>query len=363
MKRALRAAVASATLLSAAATALSLVNLRHLRRPPTGGSSARISVLVPARDEANRIGPTLKSLRDLQGVTEVVVLDDNSSDGTADLVRAAGLRVIASSAEPPDGWLGKPWACQRLAEAATGEVLVFLDADVEVSPDAAIRAAAMLDDVDLVCPYPRQITSGWLQRLVQPLLQWSWLTFLPLAVAERSAHPLLSAGNGQFLAVRRAAYFDAGGHASVRAEVLEDLALVRRFKATGHTAAMADGTQIATCRMYSGGRDLVEGYTKSLHAAFGARTVALLAWMYLLPAAAVISSDRRTRVLAATGYLAAVAGRVAVAVRTGQRPRDAVMHPLSIVTLVALWARSLYAERRGSIMWRGRPVRSQATGS
>ncbi len=289
MRNLLRRAVASATVLSAAATALSLLNLRHLRRPPACGSTDRISVLVPARDEAARIGPTLDSLRGLVGVAEVLVLDDNSSDGTADLVRAAGLPVIESTDEPPDGWLGKPWACQRLAEAATGDVLVFLDADVQLSPDAATRAAAMLDQVDLVCPYPRQITSGWLQSLVQPLLQWSWLTFLPLAIAERSTHPMLSAGNGQFLVVRRAAYFDAGGHAAVRAEVLEDLALVRRFKAAGHTTAMADGTHIATCRMYSGQRDLVEGYTKSLHAAFGGGTVALLGWMYVLPAAAALS--------------------------------------------------------------------------
>lgn len=275
----------AAAVLCAAASTLSLVNLRHLRRPVVRDTGARISVLVPARDEADRIGPTLASLRALTGVAQILVLDDHSSDDTAGLVQAAGLQVIRSTDEPPAGWLGKPWACQRLAEAATGDILVFIDADVELAPDAARAAASLLHELDLVCPYPRQVTTGVLQRLVQPLLQWSWLTFLPLAVAERSSHPALSAGNGQFVAVRRDAYFAAGGHAAVRGQVLEDLALVRRFKATGHRVAMADGTQIATCRMYSGQRDLIAGYTKSLHDAFGVPTVALLGLMYVLPVA------------------------------------------------------------------------------
>lgn len=353
--RPLRAAVTLAGTLSAAATTLSLVNLRHLRTPASTTTAARISVLVPARDEADRIGPTLRSLRNLRGVEQILVLDDNSSDATADLVRAAGLDVVVGSQEPPPGWLGKPWACQRLADAATGDVLVFIDADVELHPGAALAAAAMLTDVDLVCPYPRQVTNGWLQRLVQPLLQWSWLTFLPLRLSETSPRPLLSAGNGQFLAVRREAYFAAGGHAGVRGEVLEDLALVRRLKASGHRVAMADGTHLATCRMYASDTDLATGYTKSLHAAFGPPVVLLLALMYVLPpAAALLSHDRRTRVAGLAGYAAAVTGRVAVARRTAQPVPDAAAHPVSIVALAALWVRSRTAHRRGTITWRGR---------
>lgn len=346
----------AAAVLCAAASTLSLVNLRHLRRPVVRDTGARISVLVPARDEADRIGPTLASLRALTGVAQILVLDDHSSDDTAGLVQAAGLQVIRSTDEPPAGWLGKPWACQRLAEAATGDILVFIDADVELAPDAARAAASLLHELDLVCPYPRQVTTGVLQRLVQPLLQWSWLTFLPLAVAERSSHPALSAGNGQFVAVRRDAYFAAGGHAAVRGQVLEDLALVRRFKATGHRVAMADGTQIATCRMYSGQRDLIAGYTKSLHDAFGVPTVALLGLMYVLPVAGLFSPDPPTRRRALGAYLAAVAGRAAVAARTRQPVVDVWAHPVSIVALGFLYGRSAVAARRSTITWRGRQV-------
>lgn len=338
-----------------AATALSLVNLRHLRQPqrPAPPTDRRISVLVPARNEATRIGPTLRSLARLEGVGQILVLDDNSEDDTAAVVRDAGIEVIGSHAEPPTGWYGKPWACQRLAEAATGDVLVFIDADVHLEPDAAVAAAQLLTDVDLVCPYPRQVTSGLLQRLVQPLLQWSWLSFLPLRLAETSSHPLLSAGNGQFLVVDREAYFAAGGHAVVRDAVLEDLELVRAFKRSGHRVAMADGTRISSCRMYSDDRELIDGYTKSLHDAFGPGTVALLILMYVLPAVAAITSSR-LRPVGLLGYAAAVAGRMAVARRTEQPVLDALCHPLSVIALAGLYTGSVRAHRRGRITWRGR---------
>lgn len=353
--KALRVAVMAAAAGCAAATALSWLNLRHLRRPDRATTDARISVLVPARDEADRIGPTLRSLRDQVGVHEVLILDDNSSDATADLVRSAGLGLICSTEDPPPGWHGKPWACQRLAQAASGDVLVFLDADVELTPDAAVRAAALLDDVDLVCPYPRQEVHGWLQQLTQPLLQWSWLTFLPLRLAERSTRPSLSAGNGQFLATTSRAYWQAGGHEAVRDDVLEDIGLVRAFKAAGLRTAMADGTDIATCRMYNDGRQMLDGYTKSLHAAFGPPVVALLNFLYVAPVIAMLGSrDRTTRLLGLSAYTAAVVGRLLVAGRTRQSLVATFAHPASIASVSAIYIRSVRAHRRGTITWRGR---------
>ena len=353
--RPLRTAVAAAAVTCAAASVLSWINLRHLRRPDRTSTDARISVLVPARDEQDRIGPTLDSLRAQVGVHEVLVLDDNSSDATADMVRRAGLPLLESDGEPPEGWYGKPWACQRLAEAATGDVLVFIDADVELAPDAALRAASLLDRADLVCPYPRQEIRGRLQSLVQPLLQWSWLTFLPLHVSERTTEPSLSAGNGQFLAVRTDAYWAVGGHAAVRAEVLEDIALVRTFRAAGLSTAMADGTHIAVCRMYPDDRAMLDGYSKSLHAAFGAPVVAFLNFAYVLPVVAALTTrDRATRTWGLLAYSCAVAGRLLVAGRTGQSTVAAFAHPASIAALTVLYLRSVRAHRRGALTWRGR---------
>src|SRR5205807_5961315 len=132
----------------------------------------------------------------------------------------------------PSGWLGKPHACWHLARAATGTVLVFVDADVVLAPDAVAGAVSLLRNEGLafVSPYPRQLAGSWLERLVQPLLQWSWLAFLPLRLAERGHRPSLANANGQLLVVDTAAYRRAGGHASVRAEVVDDVALARSLR-------------------------------------------------------------------------------------------------------------------------------------
>jgi glycosyl transferase family 2 len=368
---AVRGAAAGAVLL----TAHALLNLRLLRtpgcvRPHPRPDLALVSVLVPARNEAARISPCVEALRGQRGVAlELLVLDDGSTDGTADRVRTVAggdpqVRILEGKPLPP-GWLGKPHACAQLAEAARGEVLVFVDADVEVAPDGIAATVALLDEagLDLVCPYPRQRVDTLGERLVQPLLQWSWLSFLPLRLAERLPFPSLCAANGQLLACRVDAYWKAGGHEAVRDQVIEDIELGRAFKRAGLRVAIADGTNVATCRMYAGWEELRDGYTKSLWAAFGsprgaALTVGVLGWLYIVPAVAAVAGiarrDRAAAMGGLAGYVAGVAGRLACARRTGGRPLDALAHPASIATLSWLIARSLRHKATGRLHWRGR---------
>ncbi|MFZ1854245.1 MAG: glycosyltransferase family 2 protein, partial [Candidatus Nanopelagicales bacterium] len=318
MRPSFRSTVILATVASAALSAHSLVNAFLLRRTSTAARRPlarrtmpeRVSLLLPVRDERRHVGECVASLLRVEGVEEILVLDDGSTDGTAQLAAdqivgdsRARLMMSGHDDAPPAGWLGKPWACQRLADAAAGTVLVFVDADVRLKPDAVASAVALLRDrgLGLISPYPRQAADGVLPRLVQPLLQWSWLTFVPLRLSEASLRQSLAVANGQFLVVDADEYRRAGGHAAVRTEVIEDVAIARNLRAHGARTAVTDGSDLATCRMYQDGAELVEGYRKSLWAAFGSPTGALaatglLAFVYLLPPIAVVlGRDRTTR--------------------------------------------------------------------
>ena len=366
-----RALTWTTTLASVALTAHTLVNLRLLRSPPARPAppAERVGVLLPLRDEAHRVEPALRALiRALDQCrpdTTLTVLDDESTDGTADLVRrVAGqdprVTLVAGTPRPP-GWLGKPWACAQLAEVAIDStVLVFVDADVVVEPHAIAACVQQLREtgLSLVSPYPRQRAVTPAERLIQPLLQWSWLTTLPLRIAERSPRPSLAAANGQLLAVDAAAYRAAGGHAAVRAEVLDDLALLRAVKAAGGTGGVTDGTHLATCRMYDDWASLREGYTKSLWSAFGsppasAAAMGGLSLVYGWPFVAALGGSP----VGAIGYAAGVLGRVMVARRTGgQVLPDSLAHPVSIGLLAWLTAQSWRGRRRRTLTWKGRQL-------
>lgn len=368
-----RAFVVTGSALACLGAAHQLANSRLLRRPPSDPSDvgASVSLLVPARDEAHRIASTIRSLLAQRGLAdaEVLVLDDGSTDGTADVVRevAGGdprLRVLVGT-DPPPGTLGKPHACAQLAAAARGEVLVFVDADVVLAPHAVAAAIAVLRGprpLDLVSPWPRQVATGLSGRLVQPLLAWSWMTTLPLRIAERSTRPSMAVANGQFLVMDADALTRAGGWESVSGEVLDDISLARAIRAAGGRTGVADGSGIATCRMYSSGAELRDGYRKSLWAAFGSpvgavAVGAVLAVVYVLPAAAALTGSR----IGALGYAAAVAGRMSAArwsgLPDGRTPvGDAAAHPLSVLVLLGLLASSWRGRANRSLHWKGRAL-------
>ena len=155
-----------------ALTGHTVVNAALLRRPPRAAiTTKRVAVLLPLRDEAERVAPCLAALLAQRGVPHLTihVLDDGSTDGTADVVAAAGLKAVTGAPLPP-GWLGKPHACQQLADAAQdAEVLVFLDADVVLEPDAvagAVVAAGAVVSRDVPA---RTLVAGVPAQVVKPV--------------------------------------------------------------------------------------------------------------------------------------------------------------------------------------------------
>ena len=376
----IRTATRIGSLLAIGITAHTAWNLRHLvsLKPADSYTSVneKVSILIPARNEEGHIERTVLSALAQQGLNdfEVIVLDDGSTDATASIVKSIAnphLQLMHGNDEPPPpGWLGKPYACARLSSHATGSVLVFLDADVELHPTSIAHCIGLLrgEGFDLVAPYPKLLAEGWFERLVQPLVVWSWVSTVPLAWAISSQRPSLSAANGQLLVFNEVAYRSINGHASVADNVLEDIGLMRAVRSNGGRAITVDGSRIAACRMYSSTAEVIDGYSKSLWVAFGgpvgsAAVVGTLAAAYVLPFTAMFLAPRGPdRKWAAAGVLAGVAGRALVASRTGARVfPDALAQPASIAAFAGLNALSWWRHKRGTNAWKGRAVTAKVT--
>jgi GT2 family glycosyltransferase len=324
----------------------------------------KVSVLVPARDEAENLHRTLPHLLALDYPRlEILLLDDRSTDGTADVAEEIGrgsrtLRVLGGT-EPPPGWVGKNWACHQLSEAATGDVLLFCDADVEASPAAIRRTIALMQThrAGAATAIPRQRLDGWMQAAVVPVIvQLPVAAMLPLRLVPIIRSPSLSMANGQWLAFSRSAYDMMGGHEGVRDEVLEDVALGRRVKACGERLVVCAAPSLLAVRMYGAAATMREGFRKNLYPLLGGRrasfvaVLALLSIAWLYPFAGALRGTP-----AALVPLALLAGvRIAGALLFRQGWRTVVLHPAGALLAAVLAVQSWLGHERGRVRWKGR---------
>ena len=241
----------------------------ELLSPNTGGRRS-ISVLIPARDEERGIAACVESVLVSRYVElEVIVLDDHSTDRTADIVRAIAARdprLRLETAPPlPDGWCGKQAACFALSKLARHDILTFLDADVRLEPDALARMVLFQEEcgASLVSGFPRQKTITFLEELLIPLIHWLLLSFLPLWAMRRYRWSAFGAGCGQWFLTTRSAYEQVGGHAAVKSSLHDGLTLPRAYRRAGFMTDLCDATNLATCRMYHSNRAVWFGLAKN----------------------------------------------------------------------------------------------------
>jgi glycosyltransferase involved in cell wall biosynthesis len=305
------------------------------------------------RNEEENVEGCIKSVMnsELLETSRVFVLDDGSSDSTSQLISQFKVEKLTGT-PPPAGWLGKVWACHNLAQSGSGKYLVFIDADVRLHPYAIASAITKMNKFgwDFISPYPRQISGSLLEKLIQPLLQWSWLASVPLRITEKFPNRSMTIANGQFFIVKRTAYNTSGGHAAIPDEVLDDLELARLLISKGFKGGVADGSAVASCRMYKSNSQLIDGYTKSLWKAFGGRTGTAVAILLLFFTG--ISPYLGIGAPASFIFLS----RVLAAIKTRSNPAYAFLHPISIVILLYLITLSSARKSRGTLIWRGRTI-------
>ncbi len=355
--------------LAALPLALAADNLRRYRTPAPATGGAELAVLIPARNEERNIESAVQAVLASRGVSLTLhVLDDGSTDRTPEILRRVAdprMHVLAGSPLPP-GWSGKQHACAALAEAAAEPLLVFVDADVRLAPDALARIAGYMQEhpgVALASGFPRQITVGWAEMLLLPLIHFLLLGYLPMFRMQTSNAPGFGAGCGQLLAVRKPAYLQAGGHAAIRASLHDGVMLPRAFRRAGFLTDLFDATGFATCRMYENTPALWEGLTKNATEGM-AKPVALPVWTVLLggghvlPFVLLLVSPSAAAALACACSLGL---RLLLAARFRQSWLSAVLQPFGVAALLALQWVALCRRAIGrKASWRGRAYPAQS---
>ena len=353
-----------AFLFTYAALIIALINFFTIRRPLYSVDFVHpVTVLVPMRNEEIHAQECLESIATQVGVNKlkVIVIDDASEDSTLAIAQEFAARdprfsVIALKDKPAD-WLGKTWALNNGFNQSSGSYLVSLDADVRLEKTALKDSLHTFEklNLDFLSVYPRQIAITFAERLVQPLLHWSWMSSLLLRFAEALPHPTTAVANGQFFIVKSSALSAVGGYESVKNEVIDDMALARKLLRARYKGTVLEGSTIASTRMYSSSDEIQAGYGKSLWKAFGGPLGSLGV------ITVIFFSSIAPFLLALTGNpigfitsLFIITSRILSAIRGGDRVMDAFLHPLSAAKLISL---IIFSHRNHStITWKNRAL-------
>ncbi|HYL46889.1 MAG TPA: glycosyltransferase [Candidatus Limnocylindrales bacterium] len=333
-----------------------------------------ISAVIPARNEEESVARAVESVAAQPGVGEVIVVDDQSSDGTHEVLaglerRIAKLRVLETGELPAD-WVGKNYAAWLGAGAATGDWLLFTDADTQHLPGSAARALAdaAKHEAAIVSYSPEQELGSVWERVLIPVVYWRLskrFSFDEVSDPNSSQ----AAANGQYLLIQRSAYAAIGGHAAVAGEILEDVAVARRAKQAGYKIYFASGAGIVRTRMYRSFGAMWEGWTKNLHSLMGWPGVALgnlLVWCGIV--AALILIGRRyfgesawMVLFAPVGFVILWAVQYSLFLRRNRYPLSYIRYFVPGVCLyAAARAASWWKTTRGMVEWKGRAYRAEA---
>lgn len=353
------------------------VNRRmFLRAPlvsrPSESDRYQVSLLIPARNEEAGIRATLeRALAQKDVELEVLVLDDQSTDRTRDVVQSLARqddRLRLLTGKPlPSGWCGKQYACQQLADAASGEELVFIDADVHLAPDAVRRTVTLRHQMqlDLLSGFPQQQAETTGERLLIPLINYILVCYLPFPAMRGSTSRSACAGCGQLFATSRTAYRLMGGHSAIRGSLHDGVMLPRAYRRSGLMTDVFDASDLARVRMYRGWTETWQGLSKNAGEGFAnARLILpstlLLAGAHIVPflLTSVLwlkSGPAEALAVAAVACALSLLSRAAVAAWFDRQWMLVPLHPVAVAAFLLIQWSSWIRDLRGGVSeWRGR---------
>jgi glycosyltransferase involved in cell wall biosynthesis len=334
-------------------------------------NTGKISAIVPARNEEAVIGACVESLAAQAEIEEVLVINDQSTDQTAAIVKMemekfAKVRLLEANGLPP-GWVGKNYAVSTGARGAKGEWLLFTDADAVHGNNSGARALkiAESENVVMVSFSPEQVIETWYEKALIPYVYCRLASKFSYADVNDPGKED-AAANGQFLMIRREVYEEIGGHAIVAGEVLEDVALAKKVKGAGYRIWFGSGKGIVRVRMYRSFGAMWEGWKKNLYPLMGNRMTTLAKeyaravgpLLVILVAAVCVSLLTKSRMFgfggAVTGLLALSAFYAEELTRTGFASGLAGYGIPGRVLFTGVLVASYLSHRRGRLEWKGR---------
>ena len=256
-----------------------ITNFLWLKKIPTKKNipkSKLVSILIPARNEADVIESTIKSIinQSYQNY-ELIILDDNSSDTTESIIQKYAKSnpkiELINGLSLPEGWLGKNWACHQLSEKAEGEYILFIDADTNLDKfileDSVI--ALQKEKIDLLSLVPGRDTKLIADHAMKKIISWFIVCWLPMKLAIKLNAPFLSATFGQFMLFKKSSFNDIGGFEAIKDNPVDDFQLGRNIKKNLFKWMLYDAAFRITTRTYNTNKDLISGYSKNIFPAVG----------------------------------------------------------------------------------------------
>lgn len=328
------------------------------------GRKVKVSVLIPVRNEERNIR---ECLRRIQNQTysdfEIIIMDDFSDDNTyaiaAELAENDSRINVCRGTELPYGWIGKNWVCMQLAERASGDYILFIDADVLLENSAIESALYYMSEYspDLLTVFPVQITKTAGEKLTVPLFNWILLSFLPLKKVYSGYSKYHVAAIGQFMFWKKDSYTASGGHKSVKDKVVEDIELAKYLKARGFRIYPAISKGIVSCRMYRSFNESLAGFTKNYFPASGRNALSfmlimsLITFSYILPP--VMIYFNRAFLITLTVILIQ---RMAVSAMSRKNILYAFLFPLQMTIFFYTGIKSVMHTKSGKATWKDRKV-------